>query len=282
MTQLQPQHRKLYNQALQSFRTETGTPYPCLQTEIDFHTLRSFPHRNKEPFVSTLEATNEMLWQNNSRRTVPPAEKAAIARLQSVFLSGYQNIGPDVAIKAFLDLDCVFFGGKLRGNVTVAWADSETDMRFLPVLSECRIPVLGFTDGRTDRLLRERGQSRIVLNARVLLGAPGGEEPMQTQLATLLHEMVHCFQYIRCSLGLWKIEWGRKRGFEYDDCHDDHFGSRISVVDVRAMKLLGLNAVHRAEPYRCHHFLGELSERKVEGCEGNLLKRSARAHRGLG
>lgn len=30
--------------------------------------------------------------------------------------------GPDIIVKAFADLDLVFFDGRLRGNVCVQWA----------------------------------------------------------------------------------------------------------------------------------------------------------------
>jgi len=72
--------------------------------------------------------------------------------------------------------------------------------------------------------------------------------------------------------------------FRYDDCHDEHFGSQISAVSERASGLLGLRAVHFMEPYRCHHFLGELVG---DGCggekgwEGGLVRRSAGKHRRL-
>jgi len=274
----------MFVQALQPFRTHTGTPYPCLQSSIDFHTLPSFPHKNNSKFVSTLSATNEILWQNHPLRALPPAEKEAIARLQTVLPSNDQNIGPDLAIKAFHDLDLVFFAGKLHNNVTVHWADSHTDEHFLRIASSHPLPILGFTDRNPDRLLSERGQCRIVLNARTLLRGGDGA-PMECCLETLLHEMVHAFHFCRVSVWGWGLLGWKKRGvFRYDDCHDEHFGSQISAVSERASGLLGLRAVHFMEPYRCHHFLGELVG---DGCggekgwEGGLVRRSAGKHRRL-
>ena len=52
----------LYESALlQNFREDSGTPYPCKQSEIDFHQNGVFDKPNKGPFVSLLEATKEMI-----------------------------------------------------------------------------------------------------------------------------------------------------------------------------------------------------------------------------
>ena len=37
----------------------------------------------------------------------------------------YDWRGPDLAIKAFCDLDTVFFRGRLKGHVCVSWADTK-------------------------------------------------------------------------------------------------------------------------------------------------------------
>lgn len=99
--------QRLHSAALQVFRVDRGTLYPCLQTELDFHHLPSFPYPNTSPFVSSTDATHEVLWQNDSRRAVPSAEAASLDRLQKVIYA-FNNVnpqyGPDLAIKAFLDL----------------------------------------------------------------------------------------------------------------------------------------------------------------------------------
>jgi len=111
---------QMYDEAFEPFTTDTGTPYPCYQADIDFHCQKRFTHPNKNRFVSPATATEEMMRQNDERRVAFSAEEsAAIRRLKQAVLNakdgGYYSA--DIAIKIFVDLDIVFFGGHLRGNV---------------------------------------------------------------------------------------------------------------------------------------------------------------------
>ena len=36
--------------------------------------------------------------------------------------------------------------------------------------------------------------------------------------------------------------------------HDEHFGTKITVVDTQARRLLGLFAIEDGDPYVQHHF----------------------------
>ena len=228
---------QLFRQALQPFKTDTGTPYPCSQAEIDFHQKNVFPTRNKGPFVTSREATKEVMWQNDTKRITPILfEKEAIKRLfwaASCAQDGL-TLGPDVAIKAFADLDLVFFAGRLRNHVTVQWqADIGTPN---PVWGICSRPRHG-----------EEGQCRIKLNASLIFKegwTQGTRNPFESMIGTLLHEMSHAYEDVRSP---HDIEPG-------DGGHGKLFETRIAVVHKRALQILGLWAIERGEPYKQYYF----------------------------
>lgn len=123
--------QRSYDEAFQPFFADRGIRYPCLQSDIDLHRWNTFlgpnacpfPAPNLGPFVSRIEATSEVMWQNDQRRKHSVTEHVAIADLQYlVRVSAERRIGQDIVVKAFDDLDTVFFGGRPRGNVVVSWA----------------------------------------------------------------------------------------------------------------------------------------------------------------
>lgn len=127
MALTQPQ--SLHSAALQAFRVDRRTPYPCLQSDIDFHHPFTFRHPNNKPPVSITTAAQEILWQNDPNRKVSILEKVAISHLSDSiqsFNAEKETHGPDFAIKVFPDLDTIFFGGSLRGNVKVRWDSEKT------------------------------------------------------------------------------------------------------------------------------------------------------------
>ena len=231
---------ELFQLALQPFSTETGTPYPCSQADIDFHRRNVFPNPNKGPFIPCRESTKEIMWQNGTDRTVPPTEKTAIKNLRSAVLAAQKNLamGPDLAIKAFTDLDLVFFGGRLRNHVTVAWK---------PSLSFPEDP--GQIWGICIPHRSKPGFSRIQLNAHMIFKEAWSRRtpaPFESMIGTLLHEMCHAYEQVRSPQ-----DWEDTSG----DGHGRLFGTRIAVVHARALRLLGLWAIERGEPHRQHHFL---------------------------
>lgn len=220
-----------YDQAFERFRVDTGTRYPSRQDDLDRHWDSIFNARNKGPFVSSLRATEEMINHNNLDRRIASGEAAAIARLQEITndVKRGASWGPDIAVKAFKDLDLVFFGGKLNGHVCVTWDNLE-------------IQAYGVTQFPGDAEVDEN-QSHIVLNADLIFGQTE-RHPFCQVLHTLLHEMVHALDTVRCPHTL----------DPESDGHDRHFESRISAVNQRAKHLLGIAAVVW-EPYQqCHFF----------------------------
>lgn len=228
----------LFKQALQPFNKDTGTPYPCSQTDIDFHRKNVFPKPNKGPFVKVREATKELMWHNDPERKTPASEKAAIQNLLSFDPNTQEGLtlGPDLAIKAFKDLDLVFFGGALQNHVTVNWC-SDVECMIKGSLEEvwgvCKSSSQGW-------------QCRIELNARMIFREGWTRRtphPFESMIGTLLHEMCHAYERVRSP---YDIEPG--------EGHGKFFGTRIAVVHKRALRILGLWAIEDGEEHRQHHF----------------------------
>ena len=224
-----------YQQAFLPFRTDAGTPHPCGESDLDVHNTGAFREPNNAPFISVLEATREVMLQNHVTRRVPPLELTAIDNLKRTVdtMEKRMDFGPDLAIKAFADLDLVFFGGRLRNNVRVQWVRANDDSR---CTAPRRVWGLAIT-------LPERGKCLIKLNADALLRRTHDDDPLRSLFGTLLHEMCHAYSVVRCGSGLAK-----RRG------HDEFFGTRIAVVHKRAVRVLGLWAIREDELYRQYHF----------------------------
>ena len=174
----------LYQASSDRFYAEYGSSYPCSQSELDFHHQDRFWRKNKGPFVSLLKATEEIMVQNDERRRPSFAERAAISNLASVINDRTYRYHPDIVVKAFNDLDTVFFGGRLHGNVLVSWANST---QCKEIQREIGARFLGSTQGNFPG---ERGQARIFLNPReIFLENLAKEIPLRAMFCTLLHEV---------------------------------------------------------------------------------------------
>lgn len=122
--------------------------------------------------------------QNDERRRPSSAERAAITNLAYVVQDRTYRYHPDIIVKVFNDLDTVFFGGRLHGNVVVSWANSTQCAGFQ---QEIGSRFLGITQGN---LPGEQGQARICLNPReIFLENTAKEIPLRAMFCTLLHEV---------------------------------------------------------------------------------------------
>ena len=232
--------RNMYQKAFELFHTNRGTQYLCSQSQLDFHHRGKFLHPNKGPFVSAIAATSEIVWHNKETRNIPPLETAAINRLIDAILDVEEyGYSPDLIVKAFADLDLVFFNGKLRGNVCVQWASDEYFQRW-------KVPAgtWGFTVRPQPG---EVGQCRIKLNARTILVDPSTDTPFKTMFGTMLHEMCHAYEFVRCLAN----------DCDPGDGHDEYFRTRIHAVHRRAWHLLGLWAIDKRESYRKDHLMSQ-------------------------
>ena len=105
-------------------RLDSGTRYDCSLTRLRDATTASSEPRIRP--VSADKASQEIVAHNLPGRDLGRAEYDAIRRLEDVILgvyAGRRQWNPDLIIKAFCDLDRVFFVGRLRGQVYVKWKD---------------------------------------------------------------------------------------------------------------------------------------------------------------
>lgn len=170
----------MYDEAFEPFHTKRGTPYSCNQSEIKFHARNIVPHPSRGSFVSDMEATMEVVGQNSGKRRAGITESNAIDNLlDAIDYAKGNGFGPDLAIKAFSDLDLVFFGGHLQGNVCVSWHhDGHFDH-----------------DALAQTLSLYPGQCRIELNAKTILIRSSTDRALRKMFGTLFHEMcVSTFQ----------------------------------------------------------------------------------------
>ena len=231
----------LQEQAFKPFKIDKGTSYPTTQAELDFHRRALWLHRNPNKFVSENCATADMMRQNDTKRRVSRSEFEACERLRTLLRnhkSGHPY-GPDLAVKAFKDLDLVFFGGHLNGHVSVNWSGCSKNKGFGCCEASC---CYAFTQGT---LRTGSGQCRITMNADLIFGSEI-KDPFKQMLTTLLHEMCHAVDDVRCGI--------RFKGDEPHGGHHEHFGTRISVVHELSLRLLGWGAVMENEPYMQHHW----------------------------
>lgn len=94
-----------------------GTPYPCTQSDLDDLAIlpNNAPHRFRWSERATLEL--ERILAPNASISIEVQD--AVARLREAL--NIDDWTPDIVIKAFHDLDLVFFDGKLRGVTTIDW-----------------------------------------------------------------------------------------------------------------------------------------------------------------
>ena len=95
---------------------DRGTPYPCTQEDLDSY-RRLPPGGNLFRAMHQREALGRLLDYLDPHRRPSPKEQSAMKRL----LRGInmKRKAPDIVIRAFRDLDIVFFGENLSGNCIV-------------------------------------------------------------------------------------------------------------------------------------------------------------------
>ncbi len=180
-----------YKESFYKITPETGTDYPCTQEELNVlkgpkwrmtptgpvsctqkSESKRVDHPNKGPFLDAMIAAREVFEHNDPTRIPSVAENEAIRRLDTVFKDAAQRFwGPDLAIKAFCDLDKVFFCARLTGHVYLSWKRN----------------IGRGVWGKTGYLWR--GKAVILLGAYNIFFHPEGGSGFVHMFATLLHEM---------------------------------------------------------------------------------------------
>ncbi|KAI4212133.1 MAG: hypothetical protein LQ351_005163 [Letrouitia transgressa] len=173
--------KRLYGLALAPVSTHTGYPYPCRQEDLDSYSLKKKKLTRFGDFLKDVA----FYWPSNTDDAVreieafldperPPSaeEQSAVDRLCQVLCLENGEWTPDVPIKAFRDLDTVFFQRRLCGNVKVGWVSGE----------EMPPGTIGTTAYKFN------GHSKIMLDADHYIFE--SEHPWRKMWRTLLHEMV--------------------------------------------------------------------------------------------
>ncbi len=150
----------------------TGTP-TGYASYMSTNESKSVDHPNKGPFLDARIAAREVFEHNDPTRIPSAAENEAIRRLDTAFKDAAQGFwGPDLAFKAFCDLDKVFFCARLTGHVCLSWQ---------PHIGR------GLLWGSTGYL--GRGKAVIILDAYNIFFHTEGESGFVQMFTTLLHEM---------------------------------------------------------------------------------------------
>ena len=255
----EPVSREFRDQALSKVVVDRGTPYQI--TDQDLKDLGTFPPNHSSHFVTAMQTTKELLEHNDLGREPTSNEVAAIARLHAAQAIGLEDWHPDIAIKAFHDLDTVFFDGHLRGSVCVCWSDGRVNhMLDLPnhphtdrwrqdpkCLNDIHFRITPnrlitvdqiATAGQKEATFRlegttcpagySPGQCRIMLNTERILpeGKNGNLISWRVMWLTILHEMCHACGQVRT----------RER-----TGHGKHFGTKFEAVKKRWNKLFGMH-----------------------------------------
>ena len=176
--------RQLYEDALREVRKDEGTPYPCRQSDLDDYRPSSHVFRPYAPYVSPDQACTDAVHQNTRKRKRSPKEQDAIDRLFGAVIEAEKDWTPDLIIKMFADLDIVFFGGHLRGNVFVKWYKPKS---YAKRAMDPQPHSWGCT------LFPTPGMAHICLNAKQILVDSIIKSPFRQMWSTMLHEMCVSF-----------------------------------------------------------------------------------------
>ena len=179
---VEPDNERRIQMACQSASEDQGTPYPCKQGAIDrIDPLRYILKSNNGPFTTASKAAEEVdRW--NCHKNLSQDESSATTRLYAAVENvrlGHDWM-PDLIIKMVPDIDLVFFGGRLSGNLYATWVDAE--------MMEGHFPGSSKMNGVTFRLPGGGCQAWIWLNASAIFDSPP-ENHFMRSWACLLHEM---------------------------------------------------------------------------------------------
>ncbi|KAI9724104.1 MAG: hypothetical protein M1812_000823 [Candelaria pacifica] len=154
-----------------------GTPYPVTQEEIDVLQDRRKSYVRPRFHMSKHKAEDLLVDAHARGVHLDKDQVAAMDRLQA--LGKLNRWGSDIAIKAFNDLDKIFFMGVLRGNVYVRWSDKSER---------------GDWGGQTHSHCIGR-RIMIQLSTKVLKNKLAS---LRDVWSTLLHEMIHAYLFHQC------------------------------------------------------------------------------------
>ncbi len=165
------ERRRLAKLAQRPVDVHTGTPYPCDQSDIDLcrRTRGANHHR-----LHRMEVTYQLTKFNRSTKELSPVEDRAYRNIKNALQ--LPDWGPDLIIKAFKDLDQLFFMGRLHGRTLLGWSDP----------AACIARAGSYRNHYAVTIAARPGTVRIVLNIHnIMFTAPN---PYTRMFTTLLHE----------------------------------------------------------------------------------------------
>ncbi|MCJ1455673.1 hypothetical protein MMC28_006029 [Mycoblastus sanguinarius] len=220
--------RQLYEDALREVRKDEGTPYPCRQSDLDDYRPSSHVFRPYAPYVSPDQACTDAVHQNTRKRKRSPKEQDAIDRLFGAVIEAEKDWTPDLIIKMFADLDIVFFGGHLRGNVFVKWYKPKS---YAKRAMDPQPHSWGCT------LFPTPGMAHICLNAKQILVDSIIKSPFRQMWSTMLHEMCHAYDFVRVHM----------LDQNHQDYHDKYFRTIIHGVHRLSRYIFDMDVIDEIE-----------------------------------
>lgn len=165
------ERRRLAKLAQRPVDVHTGTPYPCHQSDID---LCQRTRQANHDRLHRMEATHQLTKFNRITKVLTPAEERAHRNIEHALQ--LPDWGPDLLIKAFKDLDQLFFMGRLHGRTLLGWSDP----------AGCIARTGSYRNHFAVTVGARAGTVRIVLNIHNLMfNTPN---PYTSMFTTLLHE----------------------------------------------------------------------------------------------
>ena len=169
---------KLQELSLVPVHVSRGTDYPCTNAQLIATQIPA--HGNsQQPAHKMMDVLEAVLTWNHLDKVPLPPEQRAIVRFAVAIKAPF---GPDLAIKAYRDLDLIFFGGDLIGKAILKWVHK----------TGRRDGYLGMTE--PGGLHRTR--ITIVLNA-AKIWVPE-DDPYKTMISTLLQWVPYTYHSEGC------------------------------------------------------------------------------------
>lgn len=165
------ERRHLADLAQRPVSVDTGTPYPCSQRDIDL--CRHTRHANHDR-LHRMEATYQLTRFNRPTKELSQTEELAYRNLKRALK--LPDWGPDLLIKAFKDLDELFFMGRLHKKVLVGWGDN----------AACHARGVDPQEVYGVTLPARPGTVKIVLSIQTIIFK--SPDPYEYMFCTLLHE----------------------------------------------------------------------------------------------
>ncbi|KAK4695621.1 hypothetical protein P7C71_g2166, partial [Lecanoromycetidae sp. Uapishka_2] len=185
---------QMFDEAFLPVCLDEGTPYPVAQSLLD--KALSFSTEPRAAFVHPNEAVADIVWRNKEDRRLTTTESNAIDRLSEALQPIHQMEGwsPDIFIKMFPDIDTVFFGGALLGNVLIKW--ESPDSKFFEQSDDVdQPPICVIEFPQTDDNDLADGQCRIWINAEnVFMYAL---DPFNLTWMLLMNKLVDAYLVVR-------------------------------------------------------------------------------------